>query len=323
MDKNSLIFVAGHRGLVGSAILRELHRRGYGNTVTRSHSELDLENQAATEAFFAEVRPEIVFLAAARVGGIGANSVHRAEMIYSNLMIQCNVIHAAWRHGVKKLVFLGSSCIYPRLAPQPMQEECLLTSGLEYTNEPYALAKIAGLRMCESYNLQYGTDFISVMPTNLYGENDSFDLENGHVLPVLIRKFHEAKVKNRETVELWGSGKPRREFLYSDDLAEAVVMLAERVSFRDLAGEKGGNVRNTHINIGTGKDLAIAELADLIKEIVGFEGKIVWDASKPDGTPQKLLDISKIRSFGWQPKTKLREGIKRTYGWFLDHLDEL
>jgi len=323
MDKDSLIFVAGHRGLVGSAILRELHRRGYSNTVVRSHSGLDLENQAATEAFFAGVRPEIVFLAAARVGGIGANSVHRAEMIYSNLMIQCNVIHAAWRHGVKKLVFLGSSCIYPRLAPQPMKEECLLTSELEYTNEPYALAKIAGLRMCESYNLQYGTDFISVMPTNLYGENDSFDLENGHVLPVLIRKFHEAKVQNRRSVELWGSGKPRREFLFSDDLAEAVVMLAERVSFRDLMPERGGNIRNTHINIGTGKDITIAELADLIKEIVGFEGEIVWNAARPDGTPQKLLDISKIRSFGWQPKTKLRDGIKRTYEWFLDHLDEL
>lgn len=323
MDKNSLIFVAGHRGLVGSAILRELEKRGYSNTVTRSHSELDLENQAATEAFFAGVRPEIVFLAAARVGGIGANSVRRAEMIYSNLMIQCNVIHAAWRYGVKKLVFLGSSCIYPRLAPQPMHEECLLTSELEYTNEPYALAKIAGLRMCESYNLQYGTDFISVMPTNLYGENDSYDLENGHVLPVLIRKFHEAKVQNRDSVELWGSGKPRREFLYSDDLAEAVVMLAERVSFRDLMPERGGNIRNTHINIGTGKDITIAELADLIKEIVGFEGEIVWNAARPDGTPQKLLDISKIRSLGWRPRTKLRDGIQRTYRWFLDHLDEI
>lgn len=323
MDKNSLIFVAGHRGLVGSAILRELEKRGYSNTVTRSHSELDLENQAATEAFFAGVRPEIVFLAAARVGGIGANSVHRAEMIYSNLMIQCNVIHAAWRYGVKKLVFLGSSCIYPRLAPQPMHEECLLTSELEYTNEPYALAKIAGLRMCESYNLQYGTDFISVMPTNLYGENDSFDLENGHVLPVMIRKFHEAKIQKRDVVELWGSGKPRREFLYSGDLAEAAVMLAEKVSFRDLAGECGGNIKNTHINIGTGKDATIAELADLIKEIVGFDGGIVWNSEKPDGTPQKLLDISKIRSFGWQPKTKLYDGIKQTYEWFLGHLDEL
>lgn len=321
MKKDSLIFIAGHKGLVGSAVVRELHSKGYNNLIWKSSSELDLRNQAETEKFFAENRPEYVFLAAARVGGIGANSNFRAEMIYNNLMIESNVIHNSWKFGVKKLLFLGSSCIYPKFAPQPMKEDFLLTSELEYTNEPYALAKIAGLKMCESYNIQYRTDFISVMPTNLYGENDSFDLENGHVLPAMIRKFHEAKVQGRDFVELWGTGKPKREFLYSGDLAEAVVMLMENVSFSDLT--KGmSEIRNTHINIGTGEDLTIYELAFIIKDIVSYDGDIVWDSSKPDGTPRKLLDISKIKSLGWKPRTKLTDGIEHVYRWYVKNNGE-
>ena len=316
MKKNSLIFVAGHKGLVGSALIRELKSKGYDNLIFRSSSELDLRNQTETEKFFAENRPEYVFLAAARVGGIGANTNFRAEMIYNNLMIESNVIHNSYKFGVKKLLFLGSSCIYPKFAPQPMNENVLLTSELEYTNEPYAIAKIAGLKMCESYAIEYGTDFISLMPTNLYGENDSFDTENGHVLPAMIRKFHEAKVQGRDFVELWGTGKPRREFLYSGDLAEAAVMIMEKVSFSDLA--KGMNeIRNTHINVGTGEDITIYELAFIIKDIVGYDGDIVWDTSKPDGTPQKLLDISKIKSFGWKPRTALTDGIEHVYRWYV------
>ncbi|MBO7127130.1 GDP-L-fucose synthase [bacterium] len=316
MEKNSLIFVAGHKGLVGSALVRELKSKGYNNLIMKTSSELDLTNQVETEKFFAESRPEYVFLAAARVGGIGANNSFRADMIYNNLMIESNVIHNSYKFGVKKLLFLGSSCIYPKFAPQPMSENALLTSELEYTNEPYAIAKIAGLKMCESYNIQYGTDFISVMPTNLYGENDTFDIENGHVLPSMIRKFHEAKVQGRDFVELWGTGKPRREFLYSGDLAEAVVKIMEEVSFSDLT--KGMNeIRNTHINIGTGTDLTIYELAFIIKDIVGYDGDIVWDTSKPDGTPQKLLDISKIKSFGWKPRTSLTDGIEKVYRWYV------
>ena len=316
MEKNSLIFVAGHKGLVGSALMRELQSKGYTNLIFKNSSELDLRNQAETERFFAETKPEYVFLAAARVGGIGANNVRRAEMIYNNLMIESNVIHNSWKYGVKKLLFLGSSCIFPKFAPQPMKEDFLLTSELEYTNEPYAIAKIAGLKMCESYNIQYGTDFISVMPTNLYGENDTFDLENGHVLPTMIRKFHEAKVQGRDFVELWGTGKPKREFLYSGDLAEAVVMLMEKVSFTDLT--KGmSEIRNTHINIGAGTDLTIYELAFIIKDIVGYDGDIVWDTSRPDGTPRKLLDISKIKSFGWKPRTALTDGIEKVYRWYV------
>lgn len=312
MEKNSLIFVAGHKGLVGSALVRELKSKGYNNLIMKTSSELDLTNQVETEKFFAENRPEYVFLAAARVGGIGANNSFRADMIYNNLMIESNVIRNSYKFGVKKLLFLGSSCIYPKFAPQPMKEDFLLTSELEYTNEPYAIAKIAGLKMCESYNIQYGTDFISVMPTNLYGENDTFDIENGHVLPSMIRKFHEAKVQGRDFVELWGTGKPRREFLYSGDLAEAVVKIMEEVSFADLT--KGMNeIRNTHINIGTGTDLTIYELAFIIKDIVGYDGDIVWDSSKPDGTPRKLLDISKIKSFGWKPSTSLTDGIEKVY----------
>ena len=316
MEKNSLIFVAGHKGLVGSALMRELQSKGYTNLIFKNSSELDLRNQVETERFFAETKPEYVFLAAARVGGIGANNVRRAEMIYNNLMIESNVIHNSWKYGVKKLLFLGSSCIFPKFAPQPMKEDFLLTSELEYTNEPYAIAKIAGLKMCESYNIQYGTDFISVMPTNLYGENDTFDLENGHVLPTMIRKFHEAKVQGRDFVELWGTGKPKREFLYSGDLAEAVVMLMENVSFTDLT--KGmSEIRNTHINIGAGTDLTIYELAFIVKDIVGYDGDIVWDTSKPDGTPRKLLDISKIKSFGWKPRTALTDGIEKVYRWYV------
>ena len=269
MEKNSLIFIAGHKGLVGSAVLRELQSKGYTNLIFKSSAELDLRNQIETERFFAETRPEYVFLAAARVGGIGANTVHRAEMIYNNLMIESNVIHNSWKFGVKKLLFLGSSCIYPKFAPQPMKEDFLLTSELEYTNEPYAVAKIAGLKLCESYNIQYGTDFISVMPTNLYGENDTFDLENGHVLPTMIRKFHEAKVQGRDFVELWGTGKPKREFLYSGDLAEAVLMLMENVSFADLTNGMN-EIRNTHINIGTGTEIAL----------------------RPGAENQNLLDVS-------------------------------
>lgn len=316
MEKNSLIFIAGHSGLVGSAIVRELRSKGYNNLIFKSSSELDLRNQAAAESFFAENRPEYVFLSAASVGGIGANNIFRAEMIYNNLMIESNVIHNSWKYGVKKLLFLGSSCIYPKFAPQPMKEDFLLTSELEYTNEPYAVAKIAGLKLCESYNIQYGTDFISVMPTNLYGENDTFDLENGHVLPTMIRKFHEAKVNGRDFVELWGTGKPKREFLYSGDLAEAVVMLMENVSFKDLT--KGmSEIRNTHINIGAGEDLTIYELAFIIKDIVGYDGDIVWDTSRPDGTPRKLLDISKIKSLGWRPRMPLTDGIEKVYRWYV------
>ncbi|MBO4699183.1 GDP-L-fucose synthase [bacterium] len=316
MKKNSLIYVAGHKGLVGSALVRELRSKGYENLVFRASSELDLRNQAETERFFAENRPEYVFLAAARVGGIGANTVFRAEMIYNNIMIESNVIHSSWKFGVKKLLFLGSSCIYPKFAQQPMTENELLTSGLEYTNEPYAIAKIAGLKMCESYNIQYGTDFISVMPSNLYGENDSFNLQNGHVLPTMIRRFHEAKVNGLDAVELWGSGRPRREFLYSGDLAEAAVLLMEKASFSDLS--KGmDEVRNTHVNIGSGEDISIYDLAFIIKDIVGYDGDIVWDTSKPDGTPRKLLDISKIKSFGWKPRTKLTDGIEHVYRWYV------
>jgi len=316
MEKNSLIFVAGHKGLVGSAVVRELQSKGYNNLILKTSAELDLRNQAETERFFAETKPEYVFLAAARVGGIGANTVFRAEMIYNNLMIESNVIHSSWKFGVKKLLFLGSSCIYPKFAPQPMKEDFLLTSELEYTNEPYALAKIAGLKLCESYNIQYGTDFISVMPTNLYGENDTFDLQNGHVLPTMIRRFHEAKVQGRDFVELWGSGRPKREFLYSGDLAEAVVMLMENVSFSDVT--KGmSEIRNTHINIGSGTDLTIYELAFIIKDIVGYDGDIVWDTSKPDGTPRKLLDITKIKSLGWKPRTNLTDGIEKVYRWYV------
>jgi len=316
MEKRSLIFVAGHRGLVGSAIVRELKKNGYDNLLLKTSSELELRNQAAVRDFFEKEKPEFVVLAAARVGGIGANSRFRAQMIYDNLMIQSNVIDSAHKAGVKKLLFLGSSCIYPKMAQQPMKEDALLTSELEYTNEPYAIAKIAGLKMCEAYNLNYGTDFISVMPTNLYGENDSFDLENGHVLPVLIRKFHEAKKRGDKSVKLWGTGRPMREFLHVDDLAKASIMLLEKVSFKDLYDDEEKETRNTHINVGTGVDVTVAQLAELIKEVVRFEGDVKWNSDMPDGTPRKLLDITKIKELGWEPKIGLKEGIKSVYSWY-------
>ena len=319
MNKNSRIYIAGHKGLVGSAILRKLRDEGYTNLITRSHQDLDLMRQVEVEAFFEAERPEYVFLAAAKVGGIFANNSYPAEFIYNNIMLQANVIHAAYRLSVKKLLFLGSSCIYPRDCPQPMKEEYLLSGKLEPTNEPYAVAKIAGIRMCQSYNRQYGTNFISVMPTNLYGPGDNFDLETGHALPALIRKFYEAKIRSGnltkvkekrpedEYVTIWGTGSPRREFLYVDDLADASLFVMEHYDQSDI------------INIGTGKDISIRELAEMIKEIVGFEGALRFDSSKPDGTPRKLLDVSRLESLGWQSMTSLSEGIKKTHRWYMEN----
>jgi GDP-L-fucose synthase len=375
MDKNSKIYVAGHLGLVGSAITAALKRKGYANIIGRSFDELDLRRQDATEGFFAGEKPDAVILAAAKVGGIMANNTFRAEFIYENLMIQSNVIHAAYVNGVKKLVFLGSSCIYPRDCPQPMKEEHLLTSPLEYTNEPYAIAKIAGLKMCEAYNLRYGTDFIAVMPTNLYGPNDNFNLSGGHVMPSLMRRIHLGKLlENGDTegiradlmrrpvdgfngheteeeilkllekqgiicltsedpgtvqVSVWGTGKPLREFMYSGDMADATVYIMENVSFRDLVPgtdiTKDGSiitggateVRNTHINIGTGEEITIRELSLLLKEITGFTGELVFDTGKPDGTPRKFLDSSKLRSLGFRHSTSLKEGARLMYSWYL------
>jgi GDP-L-fucose synthase len=304
MLKNSLIYVAGHRGLVGSAIMRYLENQGYLNILTRTNKELDLRSQAAVEEFFQTFHPEYVFLAAARVGGILANDRYPAQFIYDNLMIEANVIHAAHTYGVKKLLFLGSSCIYPKFASQPLKEESLLTGELEATNEWYAIAKIAGIKMCQAYRKQYSDNFIAVMPTNLYGINDNFDLENAHVLPALIRKFHEAKVSGKPSVEVWGSGNPRREFLYADDLAKACCYLIENYDEEGI------------INIGTGTDLSIRELAEIIREVAGYNGKIVYDVSKPDGTPVKCLDVSKINRLGWQAKTGLKDGLEKTYHWF-------
>lgn len=307
MDKKSKIYLAGHRGLVGSAIKRKLESKGYSNLIFRTHGELDLTNQQAVNEFFEREKPEYVFLAAAKVGGILANNTYPAEFIYENLMIEANIIHASYRNGVKKLLFLGSSCIYPKLAPQPLKEEYLLTGPLEETNEAYAIAKIAGIRLCKHYNQQYVTNFISVMPTNLYGPNDNFDLETSHVMPALIRKFHEAKVKNEPEVVIWGTGKPLREFMHVDDMADACVYLMEKYNTDDI-GE--------FVNIGVGKDITIGELSEVIKEIVGFEGTIRKDLSKPDGTPQKLLDITKLSSLGWKAKISLRDGIEQTYEWY-------
>ncbi|WP_067178517.1 GDP-L-fucose synthase [Sulfurospirillum sp. UCH001] len=316
MTKTSKIYVAGHRGLVGSAILKNLTSKGFSNIVTRTHAELDLTNQQAVVDFFAQEKPEYVFLAAAKVGGIVANNTYRADFIYENLAIQNNVIHQSYVHGVKKLLFLGSTCIYPKNAPQPMKEDYLLTNELEYTNEPYAIAKIAGIKMCESYNLQYSTNFISVMPTNLYGPNDNFDLETSHVLPALIRKIHEAKLRGDNEVEIWGSGKPRREFLYSEDMADACVFVMENVDFKDLIEDKK-EIRNTHLNIGTGKDISIRELAELIQKIVGYEGALVYNTSKPDGTMIKLTNPSKLHALGWKHKVVLEEGVRIAYAWYL------
>ena len=306
MNKDSKIYVAGHRGLVGSAIVRNLEERGYTNIIYRTHKELDLTRQVEVEKFFEEEKPEYVFLAAAKVGGIHANNTRPAEFIYDNLMIESNIIHSAYKFGVKKLLFLGSSCIYPKFANQPIKEEYLLTGELEPTNEAYAIAKITGIELCKFYRKQYGCDFISAMPTNLYGINDNFDLETSHVLPALIRKFHEAKINNQEEVVMWGTGKPLREFMYVDDLADALVHLM--LNYSD----------EIHVNMGTGKDLSIGELAQIVKEVVGYEGKIVNDLSKPDGTPRKLLDVSRLEATGWKYKTELREGIEKVYKWYLE-----
>jgi GDP-L-fucose synthase len=364
MEKHSKIFVAGHRGLVGSAIKRNLEAKGYNNLIAKSHSELDLMDSQAVATFFETEKPEYVFLAAAKVGGIMANNIYRAQFIYENLQIQNNIIHQAYIAGVKKLLFLGSSCVYPRDARQPIKEEYLLTNELEYTNEPYAIAKIAGMKMCESYNLQYGTDFISVMPTNLYGPNDNFHLENSHVLPALVRKMHLSKLldegkfdeiqrdlgldfselsdkselksslvtylekygimydttgsKPVVSLRIWGSGVPMREFLWSDDMADACVFIMEKFSFKDLALKSTNNViRNTHINIGSGKEISIRDLAFLIKDVAGFKGEIIFDTTKPDGTLRKLLDVSRLTNMGWLPKMSLKEGVRELYHYYL------
>ena len=305
MEKNSKIYVAGHRGMVGSAIVRELRRQGYTNLLTRTHAELDLTRQADVERFFADERPDYVFLAAAKVGGIVANQSAPADFMYQNMALEMNVIHAAWQSGCRKLEFLGSSCIYPRLAPQPMKESCLLTSALEQTNEAYALAKISGLKYCEYLNRQYGTDFISVMPTNLYGPNDNYHPEHSHVLPALIRRFHEAKVQGQPAVTCWGDGSPLREFLYVDDLANLCVFLMNHYS------------GNETVNAGTGKEISIRELAALVARTVGYEGEIRWDAMRPNGTPRKLLDVSKATALGWTYRTELADGIRLAYEDFL------
>ena len=307
MNKDAKIYVAGHRGLVGSAIVRNLQNKGYTNIIYRTHKELDLINQEAVRTFFQEEKPEYVFLAAAKVGGIHANNTYPADIIYDNLMIQNNVIKAAHDFEVKKLLFLGSTCIYPKMAPQPIKEEYLLTGALEETNEAYAIAKIAGLEMCKFFKRQYGDNFISCMPTNLYGPNDNFDLKNSHVLPALIRKFHEAKVNNSEVVEVWGTGTPLREFLYVDDMADACVFLME-----NYEGEQ-------HVNIGTGEEVSIRELAETIKKVVGFEGELVFNTDMPDGTPRKLTTVDKLHGLGWKHKVSLNEGIKLAYNWFLEN----
>ncbi len=312
MQSSSKIYIAGHRGMVGSAIHRNLQSRGFNNIIVRTSKELDLRNQEAVNTFFAEEKPEYVFLGAAKVGGIVANNTFRGEFIYENLMIQNNVVHAAWANGVKKLLFLGSSCIYPKMCPQPIKEEYLLSGYLESTNEPYAIAKIAGLKLCESYRRQYGVDMISAMPTNLYGPNDNYDLNNSHVLPALIRKFHEAKANNKPEVEIWGTGSPKREFLHVDDLADACVFLMESYS-----GDQ-------HVNVGTGEDISIKELAELVMELTGYKGKLVFNTDKPDGTPRKLLDVSKLNGLGWKHRINLKEGVKMVIddleksGWNFD-----
>jgi len=359
VNKNSKIYIAGHRGLVGSAIVNNLKAKGYTNVIAKTHAELDLLDQHAVASFFESEKPEYVFLAAAKVGGIVANNTYRADFIYENLQIQNNIIHQSYKNNVKKLMFLGSTCIYPKNAPQPMPEDCLLTDTLEYTNEPYAIAKIAGIKMCESYNLQYGTNFISVMPTNLYGPNDNFDLEKSHVLPALIRKVHCAKLLNEgkhdeivkdlnvktideakaylanfgvdeNRVEIWGSGKPMREFLWSEDMADACVFLMENRDFTDTYEVTDGSnttctpnevkkqeIRNTHINIGTGVDISIRELAETIKKIIGFKGELYFNADKPDGTMKKLTDVSKLHELGWEHKVDLADGIEKMYAWYI------
>jgi len=305
MNKSSKIFVAGHRGMVGSAIVRNLLSNGYTNIITRTSSELDLRNQAAVNDFFASEKPEYVILAAARVGGIVANNTFRAEFLYENLMIESNIIHYSYIHHVKKLLFLGSSCIYPKLAPQPLKEEYLLTGLLEHTNEPYAVAKIAGIKLCEAYRDQYECNFISAMPTNMYGQGDNYHLQNSHVIPALLRKFHEAKKSGSSFAEIWGTGKPFREFMYVDDLADACLFLMHNYNEREF------------INVGSGEEVTIAELANAVQQVVGFEGKTIFDTTKPDGTPRKLMDSTKLHNLGWQHKTSLEEGLKKAYQFFL------
>lgn len=309
LDKKDKIYVAGHRGLVGSAIVRNLKAKGYENVIGRTHRELDLTNQAAVREFFETEKPDAVVLAAAKVGGINANNTTPAEFAYENMQIQCNVIECCHRYHVKKLLFLGSTCIYPRLAPQPIPEDALLTGPLEETNEAYAIAKISGLEMCKFYKRQYGDDFISCMPTNLYGPHDNYDLSGSHVMPAMIRKFHEAKVAGKESVELWGTGTPLREFLYVDDMADACVFLLENYS-----GEQ-------HVNIGTGKEVSISELAEAVKKVVGYQGKIVWNKDMPDGTPRKLTNVDKLHGLGWTHKVELEEGIELAYNWFQENVE--
>jgi GDP-L-fucose synthase len=311
VKKDSKIYIAGHRGMVGSAIHRKLQEKGFTNFVLKTSKELDLRNQQAVADFFQTEKPEYVFMAAAKVGGIIANNTYRADFLYENLAIQNNVIHSSYENEVTKLMFLGSSCIYPKLAPQPLKEDYLLSGFLEETNEPYAIAKIAGIKLCEAYRTQYGCDYISVMPTNLYGPNDNYDLQNSHVLPAMIRKFHEAKVSKNQGVNLWGTGSPMREFLHADDLAEACVYLMENYSQPEF------------INVGTGTDVTIKELAETVKEIVGFEGSLNWDTTKPDGTPRKLMDVSRLHAQGWKHKIDLKEGIALAYQDFLEHHDTL
>lgn len=313
MRKDAKIYVAGHRGLVGSAIVRALEEKGYHNLIYRTSSELDLRQQSAVQHFFAEEKPDYVFLAAAKVGGILANSTYPAQFLYDNLMIQANVIEAAYRNKIDKLLFLGSTCIYPKLAPQPLQETYLLTGPLEETNEAYAIAKISGIKLCGSYNREYGTNYLSLMPTNLYGPNDNFDLGTSHVMPALMRKIHEAKMMRQSTVTVWGSGNPLREFLHVDDMAQACIFVTEHVK-----AEKAGEF----INIGTGVEITIRDLALLLCEVIGFEGKLIFDPSKPDGTPRKLTDVSKIHHLGWKHRIELREGIQDTYQWYLKQMEE-
>ncbi|WP_128547226.1 GDP-L-fucose synthase [Larkinella soli] len=309
MEKEAKIYVAGHRGMVGSAIVRKLKAQGYENLLTRTSSELDLRDQAAVEDFFETERPDYVFLAAAKVGGIVANNTYRAEFLYDNLLIEANIIHNAYRYGAKKLLFLGSSCIYPKLAPQPLKEEYLLSGFLEPTNEPYAIAKITGIKLCEAYRSQYGCNFISAMPTNLYGPNDNYDLQNSHVLPALIRKFHEAKVNSKPFVEVWGTGSPRREFLHADDLADACFFLMQEYN------------EEMFVNIGTGEDVTIRELVEMVQRTVGYEGEVRWNTDKPDGTPRKLMDVSRLHGMGWKHTTELEEGLQRTYQDFLSNVE--
>ncbi|MBZ7941147.1 MULTISPECIES: GDP-L-fucose synthase family protein [Campylobacter] len=346
MNKNSKIYIAGHKGLTGSAIMQNLKNKGYKNLVYRTHKQLDLINQKSVFDFFEKEKPEYVILCAARVGGILANNTYRADFIYENLQIQNNVIHSAYLYGVKKLLFLGTACIYPKICPQPIKEGYLLTSELEYTNEPYAIAKIAGLKMCEAYNLQYQTNFLSVMPASLYGNNDNFDLEKSHVMPALVRKFHLAKLLNEKkydeilkdlnindiqkaitylknfgiaenSVEIWGSGNARREFLHADDMAEACVYIMENINFSDLYNKNDQEIRNTHLNIGSGKDIAIKDLVEMVNDIIGFKGDIIYNTNKPEGTFQKLGSCDKIHSLGWKHKIELEEGIKMLYEWYL------